>query len=153
MRAVRRRFRPYAWLALLSITALAICPTVSRMLLPGGGFAESASGARLNGDSEALATAGSPHGAGGTHDHHHHHDGAMQAGTMPASHAPSHQHALEQCGFCGLAAHAFAVVPVPAAVLVSSECGRRAYDEGAPAAPRPRCDWSPASSRGPPLRS
>jgi hypothetical protein len=154
MRAVRRRLRLYAWLALLSITALAICPTVSRMFLSGG-FVESAPGAHLNEDSEAIATAALLRGAGGTHDHHHHHhDGTMQVGTTPvSSHVPSHQHALEHCGFCVLAAHAFAVVPAPAAVLASSDCGRRAYIGGTPAVPRLRCDWSPASSRGPPLRS
>jgi hypothetical protein len=153
MRAVRRRLRLYAWLALLSVGALAICPTVSRVLLPVGGFAESAPSARLRGDSEALATAALPHQADAALDHpRHHHDGAMHPGAMPVSpHSPSHRHALEHCGFCVLAAHAFAVVPVPAAVLVSSEDGRCAYDEGAPAVPRLRCDWSPASSRGPPL--
>jgi len=151
MRAVRRRLRLYAWLALLSVGALAICPTVSRMLLPGG-FVESGAGVIASGSSATPATATLLHGAGAAHIHHHH-DGAMHAGTMPVSpHAPSHQHALDHCGFCVLAAHAFAVVfPVPAAVLVSSEGGRRAYDESAPAVPRLRCDWSPATSRGPPL--
>jgi hypothetical protein len=154
MRAVRRRLRLYAWLALLSVGALAICPTVSRMLLPGGGFAEFAPGARVSRDSQALATAALPHPTtDAALDHpRRHHDRAMHAGAMPVSpHSPSHRHALEHCGFCVLAAHAFAVVPVPAVVLVSAEDGRCAYGEGTPAVPRLRCDWSPASSRGPPI--
>jgi hypothetical protein len=134
MRAVRRRLRLYAWLALLAIAALAICPTVSRVFAPDGSAAP-----------PLLGT-------GAAHAHHHHHDGTMQAATTPvAPHVPSHQHSLEHCGFCVLAAHAFAVAPAPTAMLASSDCGRRAEIGRAPAVPRLRCDWSPASSRGPPL--
>ena len=153
MRAVRRRLQLYAWLALLSIIALAICPTISRMALPEG-FVKSAHGAQPSGDSRAIATAASPHGTNAEHGYHHHHGGTVQTGAMPVSpHVPSHHHTLEHCGYCVLAAHAFVVAPAPAAVLVSSDCGRRAYNRGALAVPRLRCDWSPASSRGPPLHS
>src|SRR5450755_1302962 len=99
MHSLRRRLRLCVWLALLSITALAICPTVSRLLLPGG----------------LVAPAASAHGTGATHDHHAHHGGAMQAGAMPvSSHVPSHQHSLEHCGFCVLAAQAYAAAAAPA---------------------------------------
>jgi hypothetical protein len=145
MHAVRRRLRLYAWLALLSIASLAVCPSVSRLLVPARDLQPSA-------DTQAVATAALPGGTGAAHDHHHHHDGMMQAGMLPASsHAPSHQHSLEHCGFCVLAAHAVVVASVPAAVLAASDCGRQAFNARVLAVPRLRCDWSPASSRGPPL--
>ena len=151
MRAVRHRLRRYAWLAILAIAALAICPTISRLVLPEG-FADVAHGAQPSRDSASIAEP-SPHGTGAAHDHYQHHDSMMLTGAMPvSSHAPSHQHTLEHCGFCVLAAHAFAVAPAPAVVLTASDYGSQAYDGGAPAVPRLRCDWSPASSRGPPLR-
>jgi hypothetical protein len=138
MHAVRRRLRLYAWLALLSITCLAICPSVSRLLVPARDAHQ--------------ATAALLHGTGAGPGHHHHHDSAMQGGMLPASsHAPLHQHSLEHCGFCVLAAHAVAVAPVPAALFAASVCLRQAFNGNAAAAPRLRCDWSPASSRGPPL--
>ena len=139
MHAVRRHLRLYAWLALLSITCLAICPSVSRLLVPAPDIRQ-ATAAVLHGTDVAPA------------HHHHHHDGAMQGGMLPASsHAPLHQHSLEHCGFCVLAAHAVAVAPVPAALFAASVCGRQAFNGNAAVAPRLRCDWSPASSRGPPL--
>jgi hypothetical protein len=153
MRAVRRRLRLYVWLALLSITALAICPTVSRMVLPDG-FVQYDHVAQASGDTRAVATAELPHEAGAAHDHRHHHVGTVETVPMPVStHPPSHHHTLEHCGFCVLAAHAFAVAPVAAEVLVSSDCGRRPYNRGVLTVPRLRCDWSPGSSRGPPLYS
>ena len=139
MHAVRRRLRLYAWLALLSITCLAICPSVSRLLVPAPEMLQ-ASATLLHGSDVEPA-------------HHHHHDGSMQGGMLPASsHAPLHQHSLEHCAYCVLAAHAVAVAPVPAPVLAATVCRRQAFDANAAAAPRLRCDWSPASSRGPPLR-
>ena len=86
--------------------------------------------------------------------HHHHHDMATAAATAPAPlHPPAHEHALEHCGLCVLAAHAFTFVQERPALTAFVECTRPALDQITPAVPRLRCDWSPASSRGPPLRA
>jgi hypothetical protein len=150
MRAVRRRLRVCAWLALLAILALAVGPTVSRLLLPAGnafapGTASQAEPAR----GEATAPR---HDIASTH-HHHHHDMAMVPATTPAPTQPSpHEHALEHCGLCLLAAHGFTFVQDRPALVACIESTRPALDLITPALPRLRSDWSPASSRGPPLR-
>ena len=129
MHAVRRRLRACAWLALLSIGAVAVGPTVSRMLLPAGAAIHSAHAA-----------------------HARHHDVALAPAAAPQTPAvPAHEHALEHCGLCLVAAHAFTFVEAPAALVAALECTRPALVALAPATPRLRCDWSPASSRGPPL--
>jgi hypothetical protein len=145
MRAVRRRLRACAWLALLSIIALAAGPTVSRMLLPAGGAIMLGSGSHtLVEPATADATA-----AGSAH--HHHHGMVMGSTTAPvAPPAPAHEHALEHCGLCLLAAHAFTFVQHQPALTAFAGCTRPVLTPMAPAVPRLRCDWSPASSRGPP---
>ena len=151
MRAVRRRLRACAWLALLSIIALSAGPTVSRLLSPAVGAVT------LGSSSHSLAGAvgeamDSPHGMGPAH--HHHHDTAMAPETAPVPpHAPAHQHALDHCGLCLLAAHAFTFVQERPTLTAFVEFTRPAIDRIAPAVPRLRCHWSPASSRGPPLRA
>jgi len=129
MHAVRRRLRACAWLALLSISALAVGPTVSRMLLPAGASHLSAQGAHAR----------------------HRHLAMMPAAAAQTPAVPAHEHALEHCGLCLLAAHAFTFVAEPPAPVAAVECIRPALVATPPAAPRLRCDWSPASSRGPPL--
>src|SRR5450432_4143258 len=112
MRAVRRRLRAFAWLGILAIIALAAGPTVSRLLLP-------------------AADAGSAH--------HHHQHSAMASGTAPAApHAPAHEHALEHCGLCLLAAHAFTFVQERLALPAFVECARPVLTAIAPAIPRLR---------------
>ena len=151
MRAVRRRLRGCAWLALLAILALAVGPTVSRLLLPAGNvFAPGAA-------SQALAELTRGEATVARHDiestHHHHHDMAMAPATTPVPpHPPPHEHALEHCGLCLLAVHGFAFVQDRPALIAFIESTRPALDQIAPALPRLRSDWSPASSRGPPLR-
>jgi hypothetical protein len=130
MRAIRRRLRPFVWWALFSMAALAVCPTVSRMCLPG------------------LAT--EPRISHG-HHHVHEHAGAMLADAMPEpSQLPAHHHALEHCGFCVLAGHAYAVAPAPVAAVALLDGRPRAHGTTALSLPRLRSDWSPANPRGPP---
>jgi hypothetical protein len=145
MQAVRHRIRACAWLALLAIVALAVGPTVSRMRLPANG-----SGMHEAGSLHVLATAtASTHAMGSAH---HHQDRTMQPGPLPAApQAPPHDHALEHCGLCLLAAHAFAFAHTPPALVAVRQCSRLSNGQVAPAAPRLRSDWSPASSRGPPI--
>jgi hypothetical protein len=142
MHVVRRRLRACAWLALLSIIALAAGPTVSRMRLPANGAGVLEGGPHLH---ASAATTGSMHEMGSAH---HHHEGAMQPGTPPAL---PHEHALEHCGLCLLAAHGFAFAHDPPALSAVRERLRLSKGQIAPAVPPLRCDWSPASSRGPPL--
>lgn len=72
-------------MALLSVGALAIGPTVSRTLLPGGGFGSVAPDAGPSGDSEALAAAVRPCQTDAALDHSRHpRDGVMLAGALPA---------------------------------------------------------------------
>jgi len=149
MRAVRRRLRVCAWLALLSIIALATGPTMSRMLLPAGGaFMSGAESHSLAKAAVGEATV-SPHGMGSAH--HHHHEMANGPATAPvAPHTPAHEHALEHCGLCLLAAHAFTFIQDRPALAALVECTQAALSPIAPAVPRLRSDWSPASPRGPP---
>lgn len=150
MRAVRRRLRACAGLALLSIFALAAGPTVSRLLLPARGAFISAAASHPLAE-PAMSEATVPlHGMGSAH--HHHHDMAMASVPAP-SHAPSHDHALEHCGQCLLAAHAFTFVQERPALTAFVASTRPALDRIASTVPRLRCDWSPASSRGPPLQA
>jgi hypothetical protein len=146
MRAVRRRLRACAWLALLSIAALAFGPTVSRILLPAGDA--SMSGA------EAHARAQPAMGAATASALVHQHQYDMAMGRAMAArekpHVPMHEHTLEHCGLCLLAAQAFTFVHDQPALGAFVECTRAMLAPVAPAVPRPRSDWSPASSRGPP---
>jgi hypothetical protein len=64
---------------------------------------------------------------------------------------PAHEHALEHCGLCLLAAGAFAFVQERPVLAAFVECTHPAPRCVVAALPRLRCDWSPASSRGPPL--
>ena len=149
MRAIRRRLRTCAWLALLSIMALSVGPTVSRLLLPAGVAFMSGSASRsLYEQSIGDATA-SLHVMGSAHQYHD--DMAIVAAKAPKpSHPPAHEHALEHCGLCLLAAHAFTFVQERPEVTAFAECTRAVLDRIARSVPRLRCDWSPASSRGPP---
>jgi len=145
MRAVRRRLRACAWLALLAILALAVGPTVSRLLLPAGNVFASGTASRMG---EATVPRRDIEST-----HHHHHDMAMAPATTPVPTQPSpHEHALEHCGLCLLAVHGFAFVHDRPALTAFVESTRPALDRITPALPRLRSDWSPASSRGPPLR-
>jgi hypothetical protein len=116
------------------------------MLLPAGGAIVLAAGSQgllepAMGDATSV---GSAH-------HHHRHDMAMAPATTPvAPHAPAHEHALEHCGLCLLAAQAFTFVQDQPALNAFAECTRPVLTPMAPAVPRLRCDRSPASSRGPP---
>ena len=86
--------------------------------------------------------------------HHHHQGMAMVSTTAPAAPlAPAHEHALEHCGLCLLAAQAFTFVQDQPALTAWVECTRAVLTPIAPAVPRLRCDWSPASSRGPPRQA
>lgn len=145
MRAVRHHLRAYAWLALLSITALAIGPTVSRILLPAGGVFMSGAGAHA----QAKPAMGAATASGSAH--HHHHDMATGRAAAPeVPRVPTHEHALEHCGLCLLAAQAFTFVQDHPALTAFVECIRPILAPIALAVPRLRSDWSPASSRGPP---
>lgn len=146
MHAVRRRLRACAWLALLSIVALAAGPTVSRMLLPGSGAVLAGAGSQFLVEAtpeEATVSSGA-----GRPAHHHHH--AMAMGQAPAP-SPAHDHALEHCGLCLLVAHGFTFVQEPPALTGLGGCVRPALTPIQPEVPLLRCNWSPASSRGPPL--
>lgn len=148
MRAVRRRLRACAWLALLSIVALAAGPTVSRLLLPVGGSL--ISGAATH-SPVAHPTSEPTSSLQAIDSWQHHQHAAMAAAAAPApSHSPAHGHTLEHCGLCLLAAHAFTFVQENPALTGLVECTSPATDRTVPAVPRLRCDWSPASSRGPP---
>jgi hypothetical protein len=157
MHAVRRRLRAWAWLALLSITALAGGPTLSRLLLPAVGptLAAAVSHSPADPGSAVSAPAASP----AMDMAHHHHDMAMAPGAMPGVPralptplpVPAHEHALEHCGLCLLAAGAFAFVQERRVLAAFVECARPAARCVVAALPRLRSDWSPASSRGPPL--
>lgn len=131
----RRRSRSCAAVALLSVLALALGPTVSRLSLP----------AR-----DALP-------APAHHPHHAHHGHAAMAamadarpGEMPA---PAHQHSLDHCALCVLAAHAFTFFQEAPRLGACVEIAHPAARQVAAALPRLRLDWNPASSRGPPAIS
>ncbi len=150
MRAVRRRLRACAWLALLSISALAVGPTVSRLLLPAGSSFVPALDV-------AHAPASHVHGPATVASHammpsHRHHAGAS-ASTAPveAPNPPIHEHVLEHCGLCVLAAHAFTFVQDPPELVAVSVSAFRVLAPLVPSVPRLRLNWSPASSRGPPV--
>ena len=151
MHAVRRRLRACAWLALLSILALSAGPTISRLLLPPGGAVVSGAASHSMDERSMGEAMAAPDGMGSAH--HRHHDIATAAATAPTpSHAPAHEHALEHCGLCLLAAHAFTFAQEWSALNAFVERTPPALNQLAAAVPRLRGDWSPASSRGPPLR-
>ena len=153
MRAVRRRLRAFAWLALLSISALAVGPTVSRLLLPAGSpFFPAADiahapASHVHGQATAMSHAMAP-------AHRHHHAIASASAALDeVPHAPRHEHALEHCGLCVLAAHALAILQERPEVVDVSDGTRLVLAPLPPGLPRLRVDWSPASSRGPPVLS
>lgn len=153
MRAVRRRLRACAWLALLSISSLAIGPTVSRLLLPAGSpFVSNADLSRRaasHAHGEAAATSPAMALA------HRHHQAIASASTPPTDtpRLPNHEHALEHCGLCVLAAHAFTFVQPQPGLVSASGSARLVLALATPNVPRLRLDWSPSSSRGPPVLS
>jgi hypothetical protein len=149
MHAARRHLRAWAWLALVSIVGLALGPTVSRLLLPSSGAFEQPSGAqtRFPYPNEGVTT--SPRGADSSH--HHHHEIATGSGPSPLTGNPStHDHALEHCGLCLLAAHAFTFIQQRPELVALRERARPVRAAMATRLPRLRFDWFPASSRGPP---
>jgi hypothetical protein len=105
----------------------------------------------LASDSHAVVESVTGDAATAGSTHHHHHDLAMGSARAPvAPHAPAHEHVLEHCGLCLLAAHAFTFVPDQPALTAFVECSHPVPGLLAPAVPRLRWEWSPASCRGPP---
>jgi Protein of unknown function (DUF2946). len=149
MRAARRYLRAWTWLALVSIVGLAVGPTVSRLVLPSGGPFEHWSGAYARSPFQKTSLTTSPSGTDPSH--HHHHDIASGTGSAPAEgNLPTHDHALEHCGLCVVAAHAFTFVQQWPALVALRQQARPLNASIATRLPRLRSDWSPASSRGPP---
>ncbi len=153
MRVVRRRLRACAWLALLSISALAVGPTVSRLLLPEGSpFVPAtdiahAPASHVHGQATAMSHAMAP-------AHRHLRViASASAAQHEVPHPPMHEHALEHCGLCVLAAHAFTFSQERPELVAVSGSARLVLAPLAPSLPRLRLDWSPASSRGPPVLS
>ena len=63
---------------------------------------------------------------------------------------PAHSHTLDHCGLCAVAAAAFAFTASAPTLTRTGEVERAPVRAAAPAV-RLRLEWSPASSRGPPL--
>ena len=128
----RCRLRAFAWLACVAIAGLAIGPSISRVLYAQATLAQ-----------HGAALSGAHH-----HDNHHPDDAAPDSST----HAPSHAHTLDHCGLCVVASCAI-VVSTLAPSSTPAPSSERVVADATVAVPRLRCDWSPASSRGPPLRA
>jgi hypothetical protein len=149
MRAVRRHLRTWAWLALVSICGLALGPTVSRLLLPSSGAFEQPSSAQTRFPYPHEGLTSSLRGTDSSH--HHHHEIATGSGPPPLTgNPPTHDHALEHCGLCLLAAHAFTFTQQSPGLIALRQRARPVNAAIATRLPRLRSDWSPASSRGPP---
>ncbi len=125
------------WVTLWAFVGLAVAPTISRAIHLGDG-------------------AGPWSGAGG-HEHmagmspglESHNDDSSSEGS--ARHPAGHSHSLDHCGMCVIAAFAFALASSPPSVAASTPI-HDSVVESATSAPRPRDDWAPASSRGPPIQ-
>ena len=136
-------------MALIAVLGLALGPTVSRLLLPSAAALEQTSATPTS----APGQHDQPTTESGTTDslHHHHHQLARGLGSAPpAGNRPAHDHALEHCGLCLVAAHAFTFTQELPELLVFLEPAQRVTGAIALRLPRLRSDWSPASSRGPP---
>jgi hypothetical protein len=131
----RRRLKAFASIALLAFVGLALAPTISRALLLGdGGPVHGASRPR-----QMAAMHPAP-----THHHHGHDDHG--ADTPPAE----HRHSLDHCAMCLVAACAVAFDATPPAFAVQEVDHPHVACWG-DVVPRWNDDWSPATSRGPPL--
>jgi hypothetical protein len=133
----RRQLKKFAWVALLAFVGLAVAPTISRAIHLGDGAQLLAAGGNLH-----------PAGMGSTAAHHHHGAGHPDGSTAPPSPA-GHQHSLDHCAMCLVAACAFALGVAPP-VLAVQTIGDEQVITPTSAAPRFSDDWSPATSRGPP---
>ena len=124
MNPLRRPHHPARWMALAAVLALALLPTVSRLLAAtaGGGWVEVCTprGTRL------VATGS---------------DAAA-----PASPAAIH---VDACGFCALASHSAMLLPGPIAVSLPlrTQQAQARPTASAQRTPRPASDAQP---RGPP---
>jgi hypothetical protein len=158
--AFRRHLHSCAALALLAMAALALGPTISRLLLPRTDAAPGGPGmppAVARGAESPGPQHGAAHRPADSHAHHHHGTAMLPAAPevlasedVPATpHPASHHHSLEHCGLCVVAACAFAVAPQPPALISIDACYRVARS-ARPSLPPLRIVWSPASPRGPP---
>ena len=124
MLTLRHHLRGLATIAFLAIFALALLPTVSRLLVHATG-------------SSAWAEICTPRGL----------KAAVQAGDEQPASAVTAAH-LDHCPLCGLAGSALAPPPLAAAQAVMASAPGMPALFGA--APRPLFAWASAQPRGPP---
>ncbi|MGZ3197991.1 MAG: DUF2946 family protein [Caldimonas sp.] len=140
VRALRRRLRGFVWLCLIAMAGLAIAPTISRALLPE--HPDSALPQAIAALHSTEDPSLQPHAAG----HHVHHHAAADSAGSPPSH---HQHSLDHCALCAIAASAWTLDSVLAGPVVDSFApDTQVPTPGAP--PARRLERLPATWRGPP---
>lgn len=129
MNSLRHHRRALVWFAFAAILALAVVPTVSRLLAAAQG-------------GPAWAEVCTPQGMKPL---------AQQAGADEPQPAPTAGLHGDHCALCGLAAVPF--MPPPAATLAWVTAPGRDLPPLFGAAPRPLFAWAAARPRGPPLRA
>ncbi|MFO1341053.1 MAG: DUF2946 domain-containing protein [Burkholderiaceae bacterium] len=129
MQSIRHLSRRWSWVAFVAIFALAIVPTVSRLLATAQG-------------GSAWAEICTPQGMKPL---------AQQAGADEPAPGPQASLHGDHCALCGLSATPFA--PPPAATPVLAAAPGRVLPPLFGAAPRPLFAWAAAQPRGPPARA
>lgn len=133
--------RRAAWIALLAVFALALAPTVSRLLAAHAGSASAWAEICTPQGTRWIALAADGVSA----------DAAVDPQATPPGSSVDTLH-LEHCPLCGLGAHA-PVLPTAALTWQAPAAGRALMPPLFSQAPRPLFAWAAAQPRGPPAQA